>query len=107
MKEPLDTELSGYPVPLKPWFEIDHVWYDQRWGEAMNIIDLTEKVLSLPVEERIKIADSVYRSLNSFETEIEGLWTTVAGFRATEIDDGGCTLVSGPEVMREIKSRYE
>jgi len=72
----------------------------------MTITDLTEKVLSLPVEERIKIADSVYKSLNSFESEIDGVWARVAHTRAIEIDNGICIPVSGSEVLRDLKDRY-
>jgi len=72
----------------------------------MTIMDLTEKVLSLPVEERIKIADSVYKSLNSFESEIDAVWAKVASQRATEIDDGSSIPVSGPEVLRDLKKLY-
>jgi len=72
----------------------------------MTIMDLTEKVLSLPVEERIKIADSVYKSLNTFDDEIDGVWAKVASQRATEINDGSSIPVSGPEVLWDLKKLY-
>jgi len=73
----------------------------------MNIVELTDSVLSLPVEERIKIADSVYRSLNSFQEENEALWTQVAVQRTYDLDTGATVPIPGPDVLLEIKKLYK
>ena len=73
----------------------------------MNIVELTDTVLSLPVEERIKVADSVYRSLNSFQEENETLWAQVAVQRANDIDAGTSVPVSGPDALLDLKNSID
>jgi hypothetical protein len=72
----------------------------------MNIVELTDTVLSLSVEERIKIADSVYRSLNSFQEENETLWAQVAVQRTHDIDSVTSIPVSGPDALLDLKKLY-
>ena len=56
---------------------------------------LIEEALSLPVEERALIADSLLRSLNTPETSIDAQWAEVARKRLQELRFG--TIEANPE----------
>lgn len=55
---------------------------------AMKTEDLLRKIESLPVEERARVADSVLKSLNPPESEIDKKWAEVAKRRLDEIRSG-------------------
>jgi hypothetical protein len=51
----------------------------------MTTKELIEAVVSLPVEERAIVADSILRSLNAPESEIDRKWAQVAQRRLARI----------------------
>jgi len=71
--------------------------------ETKKIID---EVISLPVEERALIADSILRSLNPVELEIDKKWIEVAKQRLEDIKSGKIKAVPGDEVFRKIWQRF-
>jgi putative addiction module component (TIGR02574 family) len=66
---------------------------------------LIEEVLSLPVEERALIADSLLRSLNMPDTTIDAKWTEVARRRLQELRSGKVKPIPGDEVFAKIINR--
>ena len=67
---------------------------------------LIEEALSLPVEERALIADSLLRSLNTPDAAIDAKWMEVAKRRREELRTGKVKPIPGDEVFSEIAERF-
>ncbi|MGO9315264.1 MAG: addiction module protein [Syntrophobacteraceae bacterium] len=67
---------------------------------------LIEEALSLPVEERAFIADSLLRSLNAPDAAIDAKWMEVAIRRREELRTGKVKPISEDEVFSEIAERF-
>ena len=61
---------------------------------------------SLPVEERTIVVDSLLRSLNPPDAEIEQKWADVAKRRLQELRSGKIKPVAGEEVFAKIRQRF-
>lgn len=72
----------------------------------MKTEDLLREIESLPVEERARVADSVLKTLNPTESEIDKKWAEVAKRRLEEIKAGAVRPVSGQDVFDEIWKRF-
>lgn len=73
----------------------------------MKIKDLIDEAESLPVEERAAVVDSLLRSLNPPESEIDEQWTAVARQRLEEIRSGAVEATPGGQVFANIWRRLE
>ena len=73
----------------------------------MNTKELIDEVVSLPVEERVMVVDSLLRSLNPPEAEIDKEWAVVAMRRLAEIRSGAVKPVPGQEVFDRVRERFE
>ena len=62
---------------------------------------------SLPVEERAIVIDSLLRTLNPPDTEIEKEWLEVAKRRLAELRSGRVKAIPGDEVFAKIRERFE
>ncbi|MGC9519817.1 MAG: addiction module protein [Desulfuromonadaceae bacterium] len=71
----------------------------------MNTKELIDQAVSLPVEERAHVVDSLLRSLNRLESENDKKWASEAGRRLDELRSGRVTAVSGEEVFEKIWDR--
>ena len=67
---------------------------------------LIDEILSLPVEKRVVIADSLLKSLNPPNHDIERKWIDVVNRRLQEIRSGKVKTVSGEEVLAEVRERF-
>jgi putative addiction module component (TIGR02574 family) len=67
--------------------------------------ELIEEALSLPVEERALIADSLLRSLNMPDTSIDAQWLEVARRRLQELRSGKVKPIPGDEVFAKVLKR--
>ena len=73
----------------------------------MNTKELIDKAISLPVEERALVVDSLLRSLNQPESEIDDKWVAVAKQRLAEMRAGSIEAVPGQAVFERIWKRLE
>jgi len=72
----------------------------------MTTKKLIEEALSLPIEERALIADSLLRSLNVPNDAIDANWTEVAKRRLQELRSGKVKPIPGDEVFSEVLGRF-
>lgn len=73
----------------------------------MTTKELIEKVASLPVEERAMVADSILRSLNPPESDIDRKWAQVAQRRLAELRSGRVKPIPGEEVFAKVWKQFE
>ena len=73
----------------------------------MNTAALIEEVVSLPVEERTLVVESLLQSLNRPETEIDQQWECVAQKRLEALQKGEVEAVNGEEVFNNIRRRFK
>jgi putative addiction module component (TIGR02574 family) len=69
--------------------------------------ELIEEVVSLPVEERAIVAESILRSLNPPESEIDREWAQVAERRLAELRSGAVQPVPGEQVFARVWKRFK
>ncbi|MGR3178227.1 MAG: addiction module protein [Candidatus Anammoxibacter sp.] len=72
----------------------------------MNTKDLITEVVSLPVEERAMVVDSLLKSLNPPRTDIDKKWTEVSKKRLSELRSGSVKAIPGDEVFNKIWRRF-
>ena len=73
----------------------------------MTMKELIEAVISLPVEERAIVADSVLRSLNAPESEMDRKWAQVAQRRLAELRSGDVKPIPAEDVFAKVWKRFE
>jgi len=73
----------------------------------MNTKQLIDEVVSLPVEERALVVDSLLRSLNQPESEIDKKWAKEAKRRLAEFRSGRVEAIPGDDVFSKVWERFE
>lgn len=69
--------------------------------------EIIQDAESLPVEERIHVIDSLLRTLNSTDRDIDSEWAVVARERLEEMRAGHVKPVPGDEVFSRIKEQFK
>jgi putative addiction module component (TIGR02574 family) len=69
--------------------------------------ELIAEAVSLPVEERAIVADSILRSLNAPESDIDRKWMAVAQRRLAELRSGQVKPIPGEQVFAKVWKRFE
>lgn len=69
--------------------------------------EIIQEAESLPVEERAMIIDSLLRTLNPPDAEIDKEWLSVAKRRLAELRSGRVNSVPGNELFSKIRKRFE
>jgi putative addiction module component (TIGR02574 family) len=72
----------------------------------MKTKDLIAEAISLPVEERAMVVDSILKSLNPTESDIDQKWVAVAKRRLQELRSGEVEAIPGDDVFKRIWKRY-
>lgn len=72
----------------------------------MNTKEILDEMLSLPIEQRAFVADSLLKSLNPPITEIDKQWLDAAELRLHEIRNGQVKLIKGEDVFNKIWNKY-
>ena len=73
----------------------------------MDTKQIIEKAVSLPVEERALLVDSLLRSLNQTQSGIDKKWADVANERLLELRHGTVEAVPGQKVFDRIWKRFD
>ena len=68
----------------------------------MKIKEIIEEIVSLPVEKRALVVDSLLRSLNSPEPEIDVEWAKESARRLEELRSGKVRSIPGDEVFSKV-----
>jgi len=73
----------------------------------MKTKELIAEAVSLPIEERALLVDSLLRSLNAPEPDIDKKWIAVAKDRLQQLRAGEVTAISSDEVFKKIAARFK
>jgi putative addiction module component (TIGR02574 family) len=68
--------------------------------------DIIREATTLPVEERAVVVDSLLRSLNPPDAEIDKAWVKVAQRRLADMRSGRVQPVPGTKVFAKVKERF-
>ncbi len=68
--------------------------------------DIIQEAAELPVEERVIVVDSILRTLNHPNPEIDKEWAAVAKRRLDELRSGRVRSVPGDHVFAKIRERF-
>jgi putative addiction module component (TIGR02574 family) len=68
--------------------------------------ELIAEVISLPVEERAIVVDSILRSFNPPEVTIDRQWIAEAERRLEEVRTGRVKTIPGDKVFAQIRKRF-
>jgi len=72
----------------------------------MNTAEIIHEAESLPVEERALLVDSLLRSLNQPDAEIDRQWGEVARRRLDALRSGQVAGVPGDAVLNRLRKRF-
>jgi putative addiction module component (TIGR02574 family) len=75
--------------------------------KSVKTKELIAEAVSLPVEERALLVDSLLRSLKAPEPSIDKKWVAVAKDRLQQLRAGEVTTISSEEVFKKIASRFQ
>jgi hypothetical protein len=70
-----------------------------------GVKDIIEEAKQLPVDDRVAVVDSLLRTLNVPDPEIDKAWSDVARDRLAELRTGRVKARPGTEVLARIKDR--
>ncbi len=73
----------------------------------MNTKRLIDEAVSLPVEERALVVDSLLRNLNQPESDIDKKWAKEAKRRLTELRSESVMAIRGEEVFEKVWKRFD
>ena len=68
--------------------------------------EIIQEAAALPVEERAIVVDSLLKTLNPPDTEIDAEWMIVARRRLMELRTGSVKPIPGDEVIAKIRNRF-
>jgi len=68
--------------------------------------EIVEQAETLPVEDRLLVVDSLLRTLNPPDAEVDRKWAAVAKRRLAELRSGRVTPLPGAEVLARARERF-
>jgi putative addiction module component (TIGR02574 family) len=68
--------------------------------------EIISEASALPIEERIKVVDSLLRTINAPDPDIDKAWIAVSERRVEELLSGKVAPVPGEEVFARIRERF-
>jgi len=78
----------------------------ELWRYVMNTKDIIQEASALPVEERIIVVDSLLRTLNVPNPDIDTEWAGVAKRRLAELRSGRVNPIPGDQVFARIRENF-
>ncbi len=72
----------------------------------MKTKELIAEAISLPIEERAIVVDSILKSLNPTQSNIDRKWIIIAKKRLSELRSGEVQAIPGEEVFNKIRNRF-
>lgn len=72
----------------------------------MNRIQLINEAVSLPIEERAMVVESLLSSFNQPESEIDQLWIQEAQRRLSELTSDETKAIAGKDVFEKVLNRF-
>jgi len=72
----------------------------------MNAATLISEAVSLPIEERALVVESLLASLNQPESSIDSQWVTIAQKRLIALQTSQLTPLDGEQVFTKIWQRF-
>jgi len=70
-----------------------------------GVKDIIEEAKQLPVDDRVAVVDSLLRTLNAPDPEIDKAWAEAALARLAELRSGRVKVVPGDKVLARFKNR--
>ncbi len=67
---------------------------------------LMDEIISLPVEERARMAEALLQSLNPQDDAITAAWLSVARRRRNEVASGHVQTIPAEQVFERIRQRH-
>lgn len=72
----------------------------------MKTKDLITEAIDLPIEERAIIVDSILKSLNPTQADIDKKWAEVAKRRLKELRSGAVRSIPGVDVFQRTWEKF-
>ena len=73
----------------------------------MRTNELIHEAISLPVDERALVVDSLLKSLNTPEAEVDRQWAEEARSRLADLRSGKVAARPGEDVFRRLLKRID
>ncbi len=71
----------------------------------MKAADLMTEAVSLPLEERALLVDSLLQTLNPADESNAAAWLAVARRRLDDLDSGRVAAIPGADVFERVRQR--
>ena len=70
--------------------------------------ELLEQVLRLPKEQRLRLADRIWKSIEDegWPADVHPAWKAEIARRLKSIKDGTAVLIDGEEHLRRLRDKY-
>ena len=74
---------------------------------VLNTREIIDQIESLPVEGRAQIIDSLLRTMNHLDPEVDAAWAIEAHRRLDDLRSGRIQGVPAEEVFTKARERFE
>jgi hypothetical protein len=71
-----------------------------------SVKEIVEQAETLPIEDRLLVVDSLLRTLNPPDAEVDRKWTEAAKRRLAELRSGKVAPLPGAEVLARARQRF-
>ena len=72
----------------------------------LGVKEIIQEAESLPVDERLAVVDSLLRSLNPPDPEVDKQWVAAAKRRLAELRSGQAKPVPAEKVLDRLRERF-